>query len=1178
MYSSIIPQVRHKLLLSNSFRTCLTSKMASSSKSSAGSASEKAPEGNEVMGAQVIAEALKKQPQASYAASAIGYLTGKPAVCLTVSGPGLVHALGGMANAQVNKWPMIVLAGSSDQPLESMGAFQEFPQVEAARLYSKYAARISSLERVPFFVEKAIRSSIYSPSGVSYLDIPGDIVTSSINTNQVEQVKTLKKPPKPAASVESLGEFFNLLKQSQKPLVIVGKGCSYGFAEEQAKQFIEQFNLPFLATPMGKGTLDDRHPLSVGAARSTALQEADCIILLGARLNWMLHFGKQPRFNPNVKIIQIENDTNELHNNVQSELAIQADLKTVLKQLNENETKWKYDAATQWWSLLRKKLISNKQRSDALIHSKESSMLNYYAAFDAIQSIIPKDAIIVSEGANTMDIGRTMLLNSKARHRLDAGTFGTMGVGPGFAVAAAIYCQDHEPEKRVICVEGDSAFGFSGLEFETAARYSLPIVFIIINNGGIYTGVDSDSFQEMAKKDSTLNLPPTSLTQANYERIAGAFGCQGYLACSIEEVKKSVQSALAEKTRPSIINVIIDPSSGRVQQNFRKRVFHPLISRCVANKKDEQQTSLLHEQNKKTETPVRNEDFQVTGFVIDSQNYLYHYWLAIISLAVAYNILLIPARYSFKQLDKNLRIVWISLDYSFDIIYLIDIFMQSRTGYFSHGLFVRNHYVLSRNYFTSRQFYSRDLLSIIPTDFLYLIPYFRFISIIRCNRFLRINRLFEFQDLTESRTRFPNAFRILCLICLTLTLIHWNSCAYLLICQYLGFGTDRWVLPAAAKNETVAMLYTYCFYWSTLLLSTIGDVPLPVKRIEYIFVLLDFMIGILIFATIIGSLGTMISSQNQSRQQVCEKMDEIKRYMKFRSVNRKLEQKVIKWLDYLYTNRQVLNEEMVLNSDLSVELRKDLAIKVHLESLKQVTLFHDCEPNLLIELVTKLKPIFFGPGDYVCRKGDIGKEMYIIKRGQLAVVSDDGKITFVVLKEGSVFGEISILNIPGSKNGNRRTANVKSLGYSDLYTLTKEDLWLVLDNYPESLSKLIEKGKSILRKDNLLDETLTDSKRYVEQEQLLSIQNRIKKLVDTENTLNNRQTIFFDAYVESIRQFKKKLSKIEYQCGARQPSICVPKNVPQSAPVLPFLLNQWKANTTAKLLKFSSRQSMDTDD
>lgn len=248
--------------------------------------------------------------------------------------------------------------------------------------------------------------------------------------------------------------------------------------------------------------------------------------------------------------------------------------------------------------------------------------------------------------------------------------------------------------------------------------------------------------------------------------------------------------------------------------------------------------------------------------------------------------------------------------------------------------------------------------------------------------------------------------------------------------------------------------------------------------------------------------------------------------------------------------------------------------------------------------MTKLKPIFFGPGDYVCQKGDIGKEMYIIKRGQLAVVSDDGKTTFVVLKEGSVFGEISILNIPGrhsaggmiaesrvdvrlgSKNGNRRTANVKSLGYSDLYTLRKEDLWLVLDNYPESLSKIIEKGKSILRKDNLLDESLTDSKRHVEQEQLLGIQNRIKKLLDTEKSLDERVTTFFDGYVESIRQFKKQLSRMEYHFEARKPKgpVASPASPPASAPVVPFFLNQWKVNTAANLLRFKSAPASQLDD
>ncbi|CAF0972861.1 unnamed protein product [Rotaria sp. Silwood1] len=611
-------------------------------------------------------------------------------------------------------------------------------------------------------------------------------------------------------------------------------------------------------------------------------------------------------------------------------------------------------------------------------------------------------------------------------------------------------------------------------------------------------------------------------------------------------------------------------------KKFRKRIFRPIS--CYRNKnKDEQQASLLQEQNKKTDPPIRNKDYEITGFVIDPQNYLYHYWLGIISLAVAYNLLLIPARHAFDDLNKNLRAVWISLDYIFDIIYLIDIFLQSRTGYFSHGLFVRNHHVLSRKYFSSYQFYIRDLLSIVPTDLLYLNQRFRFMSIIRSNRFLRIHRLFEFQELTESRTRFPNTFRIGILICLTLTLIHWNCCAYFLICQHLGFGSDEWVLPESAHNETVAMLYTYCFYWSTLLLSTIGDVPLPVKHSEYIFVLFDFLIGVLIFATIIGNLGTMISSQNQSRQRIRQKMDEIKRYMKFRSVNRKLERKVIKWLDYLYTNRQVLNEENVLNSDLSIELRKDLAIKVHLESLQQVKLFNDCEANLLIELVTKLKPIFFGPGDYVCRKGDIGKEMYIIKRGQLGVVSDDGKTTFVTLKEGAVFGEISILNIPGSKNGNRRTANVKSIGYSDLYTLRKEDLWLVLDNYPESLAKIIEKGKSILRKDNLLDETITDSKRHVEQDQLLSVQNRIKKLIDVDELLNDRITKFLETYVDSVRLFKQHLSKIEYRYGVRKPSVSLSCNIPPSASTLRLHDSQWGNTNTSNILKYASAPFLKID-
>jgi CRP-like cAMP-binding protein len=204
--------------------------------------------------------------------------------------------------------------------------------------------------------------------------------------------------------------------------------------------------------------------------------------------------------------------------------------------------------------------------------------------------------------------------------------------------------------------------------------------------------------------------------------------------------------------------------------------------------------------------------------------------------------------------------------------------------------------------------------------------------------------------------------------------------------------------------------------------------------------------------------------------------------------------------------------------------------------------------------------------------------MYIIKHGELGVVSDDGQTTFVVLKEGAVFGEISILNIPGSKNGNRRTANVKSIGYSDLYTLRKEDLWLVLDNYPESLSKIIEKGKSLLRKDNLLDDTLTDSKRHVEQDQLLSLPNRIKKLTDIDESLNERLTKFLETYVDSIRLFKQQLLKLEYRYGARKPSISLLSSYPSvSASALPIFTNQWRPNTPTNIHRYPSAPFLTID-
>ncbi|XP_056619460.1 2-hydroxyacyl-CoA lyase 1 isoform X2 [Triplophysa dalaica] len=514
---------------------------------------------------------LASSTWACYAASAIGYLTGRPAVCLVVSGPGLIHALGGMANANTNCWPVIVIAGSSDRNQETTGAFQEFPQVEACRLYSKFSARPSSLEMIPAVVEKAVRSSIYGRPGACYVDIAGDMVNAKIDRASVRFVSCCPAAPVSQADSREVTKAVELLKTAQRPLIIIGKGAAYARAEREVRELVELTGLPFLPTPMGKGVLPDDHLNCVAAARSRALLQADVVVLLGARLNWILHFGFPPRFSPHVKVIQVDLCAEELNNNVRAASALMGDMRAVVSQLLQTfkSESWRFPSDAEWWATLKEKMVANAHMSKTLVHHSVV-LMNYYTAFHHISELLPKDCIIVSEGANTMDIGRTMLLNYLPRHRLDAGTFGTMGVGPGFAIAAAVLEQAQQSSQRVVCVEGDSAFGFSGMEVETMCRYKLPIIIIVINNNGIYSGVDPDTWREMEKMgDMTTIAPPvTLLPEARYEQVMTAFGGRGYLVRTVEELRCALQESLKNAQMPSLLNVLIDPASDRKQQEF----------------------------------------------------------------------------------------------------------------------------------------------------------------------------------------------------------------------------------------------------------------------------------------------------------------------------------------------------------------------------------------------------------------------------------------------------------------------------------------------------------------------------------------------------------------------------------------------------------------------------------
>ncbi|XP_028674043.1 2-hydroxyacyl-CoA lyase 1 isoform X1 [Erpetoichthys calabaricus] len=513
---------------------------------------------------------MRNEQAACYAASAVGFLTGRPGVCLVVSGPGLIHALGGMANANMNCWPVVVVGGSSDQNQETMGAFQEFPQVEACRMYSKFSARPSSLEAIPIVVEKAVRASIYGRPGACYIDIPGNMVNAKVNKIKVRKISCCLPPPVSLAESDAVCNAVSILKQSRRPLLIIGKGAAYSRAEANIRELVNLYGFPFLPTPMGKGVVPDDHPNCVSAARSRALQNADVVLLLGARLNWILHFGLPPRFSPDVKIIQVDIYAEELGNNVKPTVALLGDINAVVDQLLgylKHDT-WTYPLNTQWWKMLKERIKSNENTSKVLALEKSVPM-NYYTVFYCVRELLPKNCIIVSEGANTMDIGRTILNNSLPRHRLDAGTFGTMGVGLGFAIASAVVVKEQNTPERVVCIQGDSAFGFSGMEVETICRYKLPIIIIIVNNNGIYSGLDEECWKEMEKiGELETTAPPVSLLpNARYDQVMSAFGGKGYFVRTPDELHRALEESLNCET-PSLINIMINPSSDRKPQDF----------------------------------------------------------------------------------------------------------------------------------------------------------------------------------------------------------------------------------------------------------------------------------------------------------------------------------------------------------------------------------------------------------------------------------------------------------------------------------------------------------------------------------------------------------------------------------------------------------------------------------
>ncbi|MDT5402087.1 MAG: oxalyl-CoA decarboxylase [Mycobacterium sp.] len=497
---------------------------------------------------------FRHESNAGHAAAAAGFLTKKPGICLTVSAPGFLNGLVALANATTNCFPMVQISGSSERHIVDLkqGDYEELDQMTAAEPFVKAAYRVNRVQDIGRGVARAIRTAVSGRPGGVYLDIPaavlGQVIDAAAGDASLRRV--VDPAPRQLPAPEAVDRAIELLADAQRPLLVLGKGAAYSQADKEIRAFIEATGVPFLPMSMAKGLLPDDHPQSVAAARSLALRRADVVMLVGARLNWLLGHGEAPQWNPDAKFIQVDIEPSELDSNQHIAAPLVGDIGSVMAALVERTAPGQLTAPTPWRHELAERTAQNAAKMSQRLDVDRHPM-QFHGALRAIRDVLREypDAYVVNEGANALDMARNVIDMQVPRHRLDSGTWGVMGIGMGYAIAAAV-----EGGAPVVAIEGDSAFGFSGMELETICRYRLPVVVVVLNNGGVYRGDGTNTA-------STDPAPTTLMPHARHDRLIEAFGGKGYQATTRQQVTIALTGALMSRG-PALIDCVIDPSDG----------------------------------------------------------------------------------------------------------------------------------------------------------------------------------------------------------------------------------------------------------------------------------------------------------------------------------------------------------------------------------------------------------------------------------------------------------------------------------------------------------------------------------------------------------------------------------------------------------------------------------------
>ena len=505
---------------------------------------------------------FRHEQNAGYAASIAGFLTQKPGICLTVSAPGFLNGLTALAHATTNCFPMILASGSSEREVVDLqqGDYEEMDQLAIARPHAKAAFRVLHAEDIGVGVARAIRAAVSGRPGGVYLDLPAKLFPQAMDAaaGAASLIKVVDAAPKQIPAHDAVKRAVDLLRSAKKPLIILGKGAAYAQADADIRALVERTGIPYLPMSMAKGLLPDTHEQCASAARSFVLPEADVVMLVGARLNWLLSQGKGKTWGGATakswgrqRFVQVDISPQEADSNVRIEAPLVGDIGScvaaMLKEIGPDFAK----PPSDWTGAIAERKAKNVAKMAETL-AKNPSPMSFQSALGVVRDIVKAnpDAMLVNEGANALDFTRSIVDMMKPRRRIDVGTWGIMGIGMGYCVAAAVVTG-----QQVIAVEGDSAFGFSGMETETICRYGLPVCIVILNNNGVYRGDE---------KNAGGGADPSPLVfvkDARYEKMMEAFGGVGVHVKTPDELRRAMEEAIRSR-RPTLINAVIDEGGG----------------------------------------------------------------------------------------------------------------------------------------------------------------------------------------------------------------------------------------------------------------------------------------------------------------------------------------------------------------------------------------------------------------------------------------------------------------------------------------------------------------------------------------------------------------------------------------------------------------------------------------